>query len=64
MKKEEGEIMPEVMERIKNIDIPRDIQKKIGLKDNWKEKISPKEVEKIFNSALKYKDALRKLSKN
>lgn len=64
MKKEEGEIMPEVMERIKNIDIPRDIQEKIGLKDNWKEKISPKEVEKIFNSALKYKDALRKLSKN
>lgn len=62
--KKEGEIMPEVMERIKNIDMPRDIQEKIGLKDNWKEKISPREVEKIFNSALKYKDALRKLSKN
>lgn len=64
MRKEEGEIMPEVMERIKNIDIPKEIQEKIGLKDNWKEKISPEEVEKIFNSALKYKDALRKLSKN
>ena len=62
--KKEGEIMPEVMEKIKNINMPKDIQEKIGLKDNWKEKISPKEVEKIFNSALKYKDALRKLSKN
>lgn len=62
--KKEGEIMPEVMKKIKNINIPKDVQEKIGLKDNWKEKISPKEVEKIFNSALKYKDALRKLSKN
>ncbi len=62
--KKEGEIMAEVMERIKNIDIPKNIQKEIGLKENWKEKISPKEVEKIFNNALKYKEALRKLSKN
>lgn len=62
--KKEGEIMAEVMERIRNIDIPANIQKEIGLKENWKEKISPKEVEKIFNSALKYKEALRKLSKN
>lgn len=60
----EGEIMAEVMEKIKNIDIPMNIQKEIGLKENWKEKISPKEVEKIFKSALKYKEALRKLSKN
>lgn len=62
--KKEGEIMAEVMEKIRNIDIPTNIQKEIGLKENWKEKISPKEVEKIFNSALKYKEALRKLSKN
>ena len=62
--KKEGEIMPEVMKKIKNIDIPKDVQEKIGLKENWKEKISPKEVEKTFNSALKYKEALRKLSKN
>ena len=62
--KKEGEIMAEVMERIKNINIPENIQKEIGLKENWKEKISPKEVERIFNSALKYREALRKLSKN
>ncbi len=62
--KKEGEIMAEVMERIRNIDIPENIQREIGLKENWKEKISPKEVEKIFNNALKYKEALRKLSKN
>ena len=62
--KKEGEIMTKVMERIKNIDIPTNIQKEIGLKENWKEKISPKKVEKIFNNALKSKQALRKLSKN
>ena len=62
--KKEGEVMTEIMEKIKNIDIPTNIQKEIGLKENWKEKISPKKVEKIFNNALKYKEALRKLSKN
>lgn len=60
----EGEIMMEVMKRIKDIDIPVNIQKEIGLKENWKEKISPKEVERIFNNALRYREALRKLSKN
>ena len=62
--KKEGEIMTEVMNEINKIDIPVSMQKEIGLKENWKEKISPKEVEKIFNNALKYKEALRKLSKN
>ena len=56
--------MAKLMERIKNIEIPENIQREIGLKENWKEKISSKEVEKIFNNALKYREALRKLSKN
>lgn len=62
--KKEGEIMTEVMKRINKIDIPVSVQREIGLSKNWKEKVSPKEVEKIFNNALKYKEALRKLSKN
>lgn len=62
--KKEGEIMTEVMKKINSINIPVKIQKEIGLEENWKEKISPKKVEKIFNNALKYKEALRKLSKN
>ena len=60
----EGEIMPRVMNSINNINIPTNIQKEIGLSDNWKEKISPKKVEKIINNAYKFKEALRKLSKN
>ena len=52
------------IENINNINIPTNIRREIGLPDNWKEKISPKKVEKIAKSALKYKEALRKLSKN
>jgi hypothetical protein len=59
-----GEIMTRVIENINNINIPTNIRREIGLPDNWKEKISPKKVEKIAKSALKYKEALRKLSKN
>lgn len=56
--------MTEIIERINNIEIPLNVQKEIGLSKDWKKKISPKEVENIINSALKYKEALRKLSKN
>lgn len=60
----EGEIMTRVMNDINNINIPTNVRREIGLSDNWKEKISPKKVENILNSALKFKEALRKLSKN
>lgn len=60
----EGEIMTRIMDSINNVEIPTKIQKEIGLKEDWKEKISPKVVEKILNNALKFKEALRKLSKN
>ncbi len=60
----EGEIMTRIMENINAINIPTHIQKEIGLNENWKDKVSPKEVENIFNKALRFKSALRKLSKN
>ena len=60
----EGENMTRIMNSINNIDIPINIQKELGLSENWKKKISPKQVEKLYDSALKYKEALRKLSKN
>jgi len=62
--KKEGEIMPRVMNNINNINIPANIRREIGLSDNWKQKISPKKVEKIINNAYRFKEALRKLSKN
>ena len=60
----EGEIMTRVMENINNINIPTNIQREIGLNKDWKKNISPKKVDSIVNSALKFKEALRKLSKN
>lgn len=60
----EGEIMTRVMEKINNIEIPTNVQREIGLSKDWKKKISPEDVKKIVNNAFKFKDALRKLSKN
>lgn len=62
--KKEGEIMTRLMENINKINIPTNIEREIGLQKDWKRNISPKMVGNIFNSALKYKDALRKLSRN
>ena len=61
---EEGEIMTRIMESINSINIPTNVQKEIGLNKNWKKDISPQKVENIFNSALRFKEALRELSKN
>lgn len=60
----EGEIMTRVEERLKNVQIPPHIAKAIGLSDNWKTKISPKDVNTVVTQANKVKKSLRKLSEN
>ena len=62
--KKEGEIMSRVMSRINSITVPSYIRREIGLKDNWQESISPATKRMAIKSALKFKEALRKLSKN
>ncbi len=62
--KKEGEIMSRLMSNIQEINIPTHIQKQIGLEKNWKSKISPKSVEKVVNTANRFKKALKELSKN
>lgn len=62
--KKEGEIMSRVMSRINSITVPSYIRREIGLKDNWQESISPAKKKMAIKSALKFKEALRKLSKN
>lgn len=62
--KKEGEIVDRVMSRIKEIEIPPHIQQEIGLKKNWKKEISPQVTRIVFKNAEKFKEALRKLSKN
>lgn len=60
----EGEIMARVMNRINNMDIPWSVRQELGLSENWQDKISPKEKKIVIKNALKFKEALRKLSKN
>lgn len=60
----EGEIMAKVINRVNNMNIPGHIRREIGLSENWQEKISPREKKKVVKTALRFKDALRKLSKN
>ena len=56
--------MSRVMSRINSITVPSYIRREIGLKDNWQESISPAKKKMAIKSALKFKEALRKLSKN
>lgn len=60
----EGEIMANVMSRINKLNIPWNVRQELGLKENWQDKISPKEKKIVIKNALKFKEALRKLSKN
>lgn len=60
----EGEIMTRVMNSIQGINIPTHIQKQIGLKDDWKTKVSPKNVERVVSTATRFQKALKELSKN
>lgn len=60
----EGESMTRIMNNIQRINIPTHIQKQIGLKEDWKNKISPKKVERVVNTATRFQKALKELSKN
>ncbi len=60
--KKEGEIMVRVMDRMNNVKIPPYIRKEIGVSDDWIEKVSPRQKKLVVRTAIKFKDALRKLS--
>lgn len=62
--KKEGEIMAKVLNRVNNTYIPWNIRREIGLSENWQDKISPEEKKMVVRNALKFKEALRKLSKH
>lgn len=59
-----GEIMERVINRIEQMNMSVQMQEKLGLEKDWKKKISPKKANKIIEVANRYKEALRKLSKN
>lgn len=62
--KKEGEIMAKLMNRVNNAYIPWNIRKEMGLSENWQDKISPNKKKMVVRTALKFKEALRKLSKH
>lgn len=57
-----GEIMTRAMNRLNSI--PTYVVKELGLSENWQENISPEQQKMVTKIALRFKDALRKLSKN
>ena len=56
--------MIKTLNRIKSIKIPSHIKKKIGIDDNWLNKISAKEKILAFHLSVQFKETLKKLSKN
>lgn len=64
MKKEEKEIMENIINRASHTSIPSHVAKELGFSDNWQKNISSKEKKMAVKNALKFKKALRKLSKS
>lgn len=62
--KKEGEIMAKVLNRINNIYIPWEIRKEMNLSENWQDEISPEKKRIVIKNALKFKEALKRLSKH
>jgi len=62
--KKEGEIMAKVLNRINNVYIPWNIRREMGLSEDWQDKISPEEKKIVIKNALKFKEALRRLSRH
>ena len=62
--KKEGEIMARVLNRIENSTIPSNVRREIGVSEDWMEKISPKQKKLVFKLTSRFKEALRKLSRN
>lgn len=57
-----GEIMTRTMNRMNSI--PSHVARELGFSENWQSNISPKQQKMVIKMAFRFKDALRKLSKN
>lgn len=62
--KKEGEIMARVLNRVNDANIPSYVKREIGISDNWIDNVSPKQKKLVFRITNRFKEALRKLSKN
>lgn len=62
--KKEGEIMARVLNRVNATKIPSHIKREIGIDDNWLNKVSPKQQKIVLQLSIRFKETLKKLSKN
>ena len=59
----EGWLMTDITQKLNQIELPPHIMRELGLDKDWKKKISPEFLEKVVQTAEKYKDVLKELSK-
>lgn len=62
MEKEGGEIMTRTMKRLNSI--PSYVVRDLGLSEDWQKNISPKQQKMATKMAIRFKETLKKLSKN
>jgi hypothetical protein len=58
----EVEKMAQLLERIKDYEIPPHIAQQLGLGKDWKNNLSPEFLNQVLNSVDQYKNVLKKLS--
>lgn len=58
----EVENMAQLLERIKDYEIPPHIAQQLGLGKDWKNNVSPEFLKQVLNSVDQYKNVLKKLS--
>lgn len=62
--RKEGDLVTEMIEKLKGIQLPPGQLKELGLDKDWNKKVSPKFVERVVKTAEKYKNVLKELSKD
>jgi len=60
---EEERLVTELVQKIKNIELPPHQLRALGFDKDWNKKVSPEFLEHAVRVAVKRKDVLRELSK-
>lgn len=59
----EGDRMPEMVLKIRNLQLPPQQLRELGLKPDWNKRVSPEFVASVVEVAERYKDVLKELSR-
>ena len=55
--------MPEMVLKIRNLQLPPQQLRELGLKPDWNKRVSPEFVASVVEVAERYKDVLKELSR-